>query len=89
MIKAADPFIIIKPEYEEKIGSIIIPETNESRKRYSGYSGEVIAVCDKCKLDVKVGDKITYRRHEGFKVKYKGKEYIAINSERWLEAKYV
>jgi chaperonin GroES len=77
--------VLVKPikEEEEKVGSIIIPDTAKERPQ----KGEVVAV-GKGKLtsegkeipvEVKKGDKILYGKYAGTEVEIDGEEYLIMN----------
>lgn len=90
MLQAMRNEIIVRPVYEEVTrGGIIVPVNARQHKLYHGsIYGIVISVGPKSKFkeDIKPGDKIYWRKHEGKKV-YEDRElYFAIR-ERWIEGK--
>lgn len=86
MIQAVRDQIIVKTVYDEKVGSIFIPDKKGAKEYHSGFYGLVISVGPKYPYDVKPGDKIYYRRHEGKNIYYEGEWYKALKS-RWVEGK--
>ena len=89
MLQALRAEIIVKPIYEEKRGTIIIPESVRQFKLYHGsIVGEVISLgpASKFKGEVKPGDKIYWQRHEGRKVFENRQLYFTIR-ERWILGK--
>lgn len=92
MLQALRNEIIVRPIYEEKTRSgIIVPQWARQYKLYHGsIVGEVISVGpdSKFKDEIKVGDKIYWRRHEGKKVWYERKLYFAVK-ERWVMGKVI
>jgi len=86
MLQALNSNIIIKPIYEEKKSSLIIPRSaKEYRQYYGQIYGEVISIGDDYpyKNDLKIGDKIYFQRHEGKKILYQGEMYLVLR-ERWI-----
>ena len=80
-LEAVRNTVIVKIEYEEKIGSIIIPD---NAKQYSGdFKGRVISVGPDYKYDVKKGDRVYFYRHEGHKVIKDDETYMSLRA-RWL-----
>jgi chaperonin GroES len=70
-----------KKEAEEKIGSIIVPDTAKEKPQ----EGKVIAVgAGKYEdgklipLEVKVGDTVLYGKYSGTEVKQSGQDYLII-----------
>lgn len=85
-LKAVRNCVIVKLLYDEKIGSIVVPET---AKQYSGsFTGKVVAIGPEYRYDLKVGDKVYFRRHEGHRIRYRGENYLSLRS-RWVFAKEV
>ena len=86
MLQALRAEIIVKPQYEEKRGTIIIPESAREFKLYHGsISGEIISIGPKSQFrdEVKPGDKILWVRHEGKPILFEGVKYFAVK-ERWI-----
>ncbi len=82
-IKPLADRVLIEPvaEKEEKIGSIIIPDTAKEKPQ----EGKVVAVGtgkqDNGKvipLQVKVGDRVLYGKYAGTEIKKDGKEYLIV-----------
>jgi len=66
-----------KDDAEQKVGSIIIPDTAAKEKP---TMGKVVAVGtdDELKKNVKVGDTIIYSKYAGDEIKVDDKEYMII-----------
>ncbi len=85
-LRAVRDTVIVRVIYAERSkGGIVIPET---AKQYSGsFVGDVVSVGPGYKYDVKPGDRVVYRRHEGFKIRANGKDYLSLRS-KWVVGKY-
>lgn len=66
-----------KDDAEQKVGSIIIPDTASKEKP---TMGKVVAVGtdDELKKNIKVGDTIIYSKYAGDEIKVDDKEYMII-----------
>lgn len=85
-LKAVRDTILVKIIYADKMRGIVVPERV---KQYSGNMwGEVVSVGPDYKYDVKRGDKVYYRRHEGFKIIVGQEEFISLRN-KWVVAKEV
>ncbi|XDD41810.1 co-chaperone GroES [Leptospira sp. WS60.C2] len=82
-IKPLGDRVVVEPknESEEKIGSIIVPDTAKEKPQ----EGKVIAVGQGryedgklVPLEVKVGDTVLYGKYSGTEVKQGGKELLII-----------
>ena len=76
-IKPLDDRVLIEQmEEEEKVGSIIIPESAKEKPRMA----KVIAVGTDEELQelIKVGDTVIYSKYSGDEIKVDDKEYIII-----------
>lgn len=82
-IKPLGDRVLIEPleQQEEKIGSIIIPDTAKEKPQ----EGKVIAVGPGknengkiVPLQVKVGDRVLYGKYAGTEIKKDGKEYLIV-----------
>lgn len=77
-IKPLDDRVLIElvEEEEEKVGSIIIPDTAKEKPRM----GKVVAVGTDEDLQekIKVGDKIIFSKYSGDEVKIGNNEYLII-----------
>ncbi len=82
-IKPLADRVLIEPieEKEEKIGSIIIPDTAKEKPQ----EGKVVAVGPGRQedgkvvpLQVKVGDRVLYGKYAGTEIKKDGKEYLIV-----------
>jgi chaperonin GroES len=85
-IKPLGDRVLIEPksEAEEKIGSIIVPDTAKEKPQ----EGKVVAVgtgrYEDGKLvapEVKIGDKVLYGKYSGTEIKHAGKEYLIRESD--------
>ena len=82
MLIAPRDLVIVKVNYKEKIGNIIIAETYGGKENVMEYDGEVISVGPECpfKDEIEIGDKILFHRNEGTKIKdSQSNEYISLN----------
>ncbi|TKJ37228.1 co-chaperone GroES [candidate division LCP-89 bacterium B3_LCP] len=85
-IKPVDERVLIQPleSEEQKVGSIIIPDTAKERPQI----GTVIAIGDDLtKKDggkvlseiLKVGDKVVYAKYGGTEIKHENQEYLIVS----------
>jgi chaperonin GroES len=82
-LQPLDERVLVKPiEHEEKVGSIIIPDTAKEKP----MMGEVIAVGtdDELKKLIKVGDKVIFGKFAGEEVKHKGEKHLIISRDNIL-----
>ena len=91
MLQAMRDEVIVRPFYETKTKSgLIIPAKALEYKQYhGGVFGEVISIGPKFPKmfeDLKVGDKLLWRRHEGKKIMFEGEKFFAVRS-RWVLGK--
>jgi len=83
-LHAVRDMVIVRLEYAEKEGSIIIPD---KAKRYSAdFKGVIISVGPEYKYGLQAGDSIAYLRHEGFEIETENGKYLAIK-EKWIAGK--
>ena len=84
-LRAVRDCIIVRIFYDEKSkGGIVIPDT---AKQYHGsFVGVVVAIGPDYPYDLKVEDKVYYRRHEGYKIRYKESDYMSLQS-KWVVGK--
>ncbi len=84
-IKPLEDRVVVKPIEEEETtaSGLVIPDTAKEKPT----EGEVIAVGpgrfedgQRIPLDVKVGDKVIYSKYGGNEYKYKGEEYVILQS---------
>ncbi len=84
-IKPLEDRVVVKPIEEEEMtaSGLVIPDTAKEKPT----EGEVIAVGpgrfedgNRVPLDVKVGDKVIYSKYGGNEYKYKGEEYVILQS---------
>ena len=84
-IKPLEDRVVVKPIEEEETtaSGLVIPDTAKEKPT----EGEVIAVGPgrfeegkRVPLDVKVGDKVIYSKYGGNEYKYKGEEYVILQS---------
>ena len=89
-MKTIGKTIIVKPVWTKRVGQgkIILPIVEGARHKYIGdFYGVVVAVGKRSEFrnDLKVGDKIWFRRHEGKSFHYGGEEYLLLK-DRWVHA---
>ena len=78
-ITAPRDLVIVKVHYQEKIGSIVIPETHGGKENVMEYYGEVISVGPDYFDELKSGDNIYFHRNEGVKITNSdGMDYISL-----------
>jgi len=82
-IKPLGDRVVVEPktEAEEKIGSIIVPDTAKEKPQ----EGKVVAVGQGkyedgklVPLEVKVGDSVLYGKYSGTEIKQGGKDFLII-----------
>jgi co-chaperonin GroES (HSP10) len=95
MLQALKNTVIVKPQYQDKINNIIIPDTsrfgkNSGRGEFQLYHGFIFGVVESIGKDYKyklqIGDKIIFQRHEGIKFNFRGEEYLKLK-DRWVLAR--
>ncbi|MCK4764403.1 MAG: co-chaperone GroES [Candidatus Aminicenantes bacterium] len=77
-VQPLDERVLVEPlEQEEKVGSIIIPDTAKEKPSM----GKVIAVGtdEELKKLVKVGDKVIFGKFAGEEIKIEGKKHLVIS----------
>lgn len=77
-IQPLDDRVLVKPiENEEKVGSIIIPDTAKEKP----VIGEVVAVGtdEEIKELIKVGDKVIFGKYAGEEIKIDGAKHLLIS----------
>jgi len=82
-IQPLDERVLIEPiELEEKVGSIIIPDTAKEKP----MMGHVIAVGtgEEVQKLLKVGDKVLFGKYAGEEIKIDGKKHLIIEREHIL-----
>lgn len=86
-IETVKDTIIVKKLYQKEVSGIVIPE---SARKFQLYDGSikyiVVAVGPDYPYDLKIGDEVIIRRHEGKSFFVDGVEYHKMK-ERWVEAK--
>jgi co-chaperonin GroES (HSP10) len=89
MLKAPYDKIIIKCLVkEEKVGSIIVPESMQKQER-TYFTGQVVAIGEDYPDDsLKVGDTIVYPPHEGVPVIVGDETFLSLK-ELWVLARVV
>ena len=86
MLQVLKDNIIIKPIFEEHKGKIILLSHRTEFKQYHGFVyGVVMAVGPKYPYELKAGDKILFRRHEGKRI-YIDRELYLVLREEWVDA---
>ena len=81
LISARGNYVIVEPVYEKTVGSIILPDGVE--KREANCWGLVVSVGPEFKYEVKTGDKVIFRRHEGYEIEENGKKLLCLKG-RWI-----
>ena len=82
-IQPLDERVLVEPmEEEEKVGSIIIPDTAKEKP----IMGKVVAVGtdDDLKKVLKVGDKVVFGKYAGEEIKVDGKKHLIISRDQIL-----
>ena len=77
-VQPLDERVLVKPiEQEEKVGSIIIPDTAKEKP----MTGEIVAVGtdDELKKLVKVGDKVIFGKYAGEEIKVAGEKHLIVS----------
>ena len=77
-VQPLDDRVLVEPlEEEEKVGSIIIPDTAKEKP----IMGKVIAVGTDEELQkvIKVGDKVIFGKYAGEEIKISGKKHLLIS----------
>lgn len=77
-IQPLDDRVLVKPiEKEEKVGSIIIPDTAKEKP----IIGEVVAVGTDEEIQelIKVGDKVIFGKYAGEEIKIDGVKHLLIS----------
>jgi len=86
-IQPLDERVLVEPlEVEEKVGSIIIPDTAKEKPSM----GKIIAVGtdEEVQKLIKVGDKVLFGKYAGEEIKIDGKKHLIISRSDIL-AKFV
>jgi chaperonin GroES len=79
-VQPLDERVLVEPlELEEKVGSIIIPDTAKEKPSM----GKVIAVGtdEELKKILKAGDKVIFGKYAGEEIKIDGKKHLIIKRE--------
>ena len=75
-LQPLDDRVLVEPiEEEEKVGSLIIPDTAKEKP----LAGKVVAVgpgTSEVKMEVKVGDQVLYGKYAGTEVTVEGETYL-------------
>ena len=77
-VQPLDERVLVKPiEQEEKVGSIIIPDTAKEKP----MTGKIVAVGtdDELKKLVKVGDKVIFQKYAGEEIKVAGEKHLIVS----------
>jgi chaperonin GroES len=77
-VQPLDERVLVEPmEMEEKVGSIIIPETAKEKPSM----GKVIAVGtdEDLQIVIKVGDQVIYGKYAGEEIKIKDKKHLIMS----------
>jgi chaperonin GroES len=85
-IKPLADRVVVKPIEEEEVtkSGIVLPDTAKEKPQ----QGEIVAVGPgkvedgkRVPLDVKVGDKVIYRKYGGTEIKLEGEEYLILTED--------
>jgi chaperonin GroES len=82
-VQPLDERVLVKPiEPEEKVGSIIIPDTAKEKP----MTGEVIAVGtdEEIKKILKAGDKVLFAKYAGEEIMINGEKHLIIPRDQIL-----
>ena len=82
-VQPLDERVLVKPiEQEEKVGSIIIPDTAKEKP----MTGDVIAVGtdEEIKKILKAGDKILFGKYAGEEITINGEKHLIIGRDQIL-----
>jgi chaperonin GroES len=77
-VQPLDDRVLVEPiEEEEKVGSIVIPDTAKEKPNM----GKVIAVGtdEEIKKLIKVGDKVLYGKYAGEEIKIQGVKHLLVS----------
>jgi len=85
-LRAVRDTIIVRVIYDERSRGIVIPD--KAKQYGAAFTGDVISVGVEYKYDVKPGDRIYFRRYEGFKILHKGIAYLCLRA-KWVVGKQV
>lgn len=80
--------VIVKVHLHETIGVVVIPEQMALQQYHSGFYGEVYGIGPDYPYDIKKGDRVSFRRHEGKAFKFQGEDFISLK-EKWVEGLFV
>ena len=80
-----EPFaknVFIKPNDPAGVsaGGIILPQTVERRT----FTGDVLAVGNKCETGIMVGDRVVFARYSGNEIELQGNTYLVMFEEAVL-----
>ena len=79
-VQPLDDRLLVKPiEQEEKIGSIIIPDTAKEKP----MTGEVVEVGndEELKKLIKKGDKVIFTKYAGEEIKLNGEKHLIVKRD--------
>lgn len=71
----ADRVLVLPAQAEEKVGSIIIPDTAKEKPQH----GEIVATGEGTKdetMVLKAGDEVLYGKYSGTELEIEGKKYL-------------
>lgn len=86
---APEGMVIVKVHYAGKINNstLILPSTFGVQQNFEDFYGEIVSIGAKFIEKLRVGDKVLFRRGEGYKVfDEQGNEFLSLKS-KWMEAK--
>jgi chaperonin GroES len=82
-VQPLDERVLVKPiEQEEKVGSIIIPDTAKEKP----MTGEVVAVGtdEEIKKILKAGDKVVFAKYAGEEITINGQKHLIVPRDQIL-----
>ncbi len=84
MFKVSSDLILIETIYDGTVSSGLLDVHDRDKEYIGDFYGIVVALGPDYKDNLKKGDKIRFRRHEGWKVEHEGKKYLVIK-KRWAD----
>ena len=85
MLKACGSYVVVTPIYEkERKSGLVLADGTEKREGH--FYGVVQSVGELYPYDLKIGQKVMFRRHEGTEIEaLNGKKYLGLKKE-WILA---
>lgn len=83
MLKPLSNRVVVEAIKEETKGGIILPETADKEKAEKGRviatgPGKLLENGNRAPLEVKVGDKVIFKKYSPDEIKVEGKEYLVL-----------